>query len=70
MSTFIIALILVGIAVVAAHRENKAERRGYDGLDDNNRLLLLHIRQDLKLIAYMLIAISILMGLIAAVPRT
>jgi len=60
----IAALILLAIAITAAQRGNEADRRDYDRQTDN-RPLLLHIRQDLKLIAFLLAAIAILIGLSA-----
>lgn len=60
----IAAIILIAIAILGAQRGNNADRRDYDRQADN-RLLLLHIRQDLKLIAFLLVAIAILIGLSA-----
>jgi hypothetical protein len=51
-------------------RLNNVDRKDYDRLDDDEprslrRALLLHIRQDLKLIAFQLFAILVALGFIA-----
>jgi hypothetical protein len=50
-----------------ADRKNKADRPQYDDLpkDDAEQALLLHARQDLKLIAFLLAAILIALGVVA-----
>lgn len=58
------AFVLVGLALFGASRGNNADRALYDREPDN-RLLILHIRQDLKLVAFLLGAVGILIGLTA-----
>jgi len=61
----------IGMAVLAiiTSKINDRERRDYDGrgVDDVKYLLLLHIRQDLKLISFLLFAVIILLAVIADV---
>jgi hypothetical protein len=62
--------LLIGIAVavlaaIGADRANKSDRGNYDTGD--HELLLLHIRQDIKLIAFLLFGVIVMLGLNAAV---
>jgi hypothetical protein len=60
----VIAMIVIGWL---AHRKNEQDRPMYDRAISEDRvwLLVLHIRQDLKLIAFGLGAILIMLGVIA-----
>jgi len=62
-----IACLAGALIVWGAGRLNDKDRPIYDRLDDVEaaRLLLLHTRQDMKLIAYVLFAILIMLGVIA-----
>ena len=62
-----IACLAGALIVWGAGRANDKDRPNYDRLDDVEaaRLLLLHTRQDMKLIAYVLFAILIMLGVIA-----
>jgi hypothetical protein len=62
MFTFI-SFVLVAGASWLADRQNDKERRSYAG--EEHGLLLLHIRQDLKLIALTLASIVIMLGIVA-----
>jgi hypothetical protein len=58
----------VALLVWLAKRTNEKERRDYaqNAPDDLSRwLLMLHIRQDLKVIAYLLAGIMVLLGILA-----
>jgi hypothetical protein len=52
---------------MGATRANDRDRATYDRLDDVEaaRLLLLHTRQDMKLVVFVLLAILIMLGIIA-----
>ena len=62
-----IACLVGALIVWGVGRANDKDRATYDGLDDVEaaRLLLLHTRQDMKLIAYVLFAILVMLGVIA-----
>jgi len=62
-----IACLAGALIVWGVGRLNDKDRPTYDRLDDVEaaRLLLLHTRQDMKLIAYVLFAILVMLGVIA-----
>lgn len=62
-----VAVILVGLIVWHSHRENAGERPDYSRPDrDENRFgLLLHLRQDAKLIVYLLAGVIVMLGIVA-----
>ena len=62
-----IAFIAVALVAWWVGRLNDKDRPSYDRLADNEaiRHLLLHTRQDAKLIAFMLFAILVMLGIIA-----
>ena len=62
-----IACLAGALIVWGVGRANNKDRPTYDRLDDVEaaRLLLLHTRQDMKLIAYVLFAILVMLGVIA-----
>ena len=62
-----IAFFAGALIAWGANRANDKDRPTYDRLDDIEaaRLLLLHARQDMKLIAYVLFAILVMLGVIA-----
>ncbi len=61
------AIVLVTALVWYANRANNSDRSAYDEApgDTSNWLLLLHIRQDIKLVAFLLAGVVILLGVIA-----
>jgi len=61
------AVALVIVIALAADRTNKRDRREYDATPDDLRMrvLLLHVRQDVKLIAFALGGILVMLGVIA-----
>jgi hypothetical protein len=67
----LIAIGLMGVLAWVAHRTNDKDRQLYEVdarfSDDSPylRTLLLHIRQDLKLVAFLLAGIMILLGILA-----
>lgn len=62
---FLFALALVTVAGWLANRGNEKDRRQYDADPDSLRLLALHARQDLKLIAFLLAAAILMLGVVA-----
>ena len=62
-----IACLAGALIVWGVGRANDKDRATYDGLDDVEaaRLLLMHTRQEMKLIAYVLFAILVMLGVIA-----
>lgn len=62
---FAIAIAFIVGAIWIASRGNESDRAQYDSEGDNLRLLVLHVRQDLKLISYLLIAIIAMLGVVA-----
>jgi hypothetical protein len=56
-------LLIAGITWFAG-RANDKDRPTYDGAGDD-RLLLLHIRQDMKLVAFFLAGVIAMLGVIA-----
>jgi hypothetical protein len=60
------ACFFVALLAWLAHRSNEKHRREYRVPDDRHEwLLLLHVREDLKLVAFLLGGIMILLGIIA-----
>jgi hypothetical protein len=59
------AFVLLGLVGWGVRRIQDRERPEYGHLDEPNALLLLHIRQDIRLIATMLGGVIIMLGLIA-----
>lgn len=62
------ALVLIVFVMWYADRSNKRDRKmDYDRLSESERtaLLVLHSRQDLKTIAFLLAGIMVLLGVIA-----
>jgi hypothetical protein len=57
------AILLTTLLVWYAHRMNERDRSMYD--DDSISLLLLHVRQDLKLVAFLLGGAIVMLGIIA-----
>lgn len=67
MFTFAAFALFVVIAF-AAGRANAGDRRSYDAQPSDDPglwLLLLHVRQDLKLVAYLLGGIMVMLGVVA-----
>ena len=65
---FMVGAIFFSVLLVwLADKANKKDRPIYDGALDNDRiwLLVLHIRQDLKLVAFLLGGVMVLLGIIA-----
>ncbi len=61
------AILLMLLFVSYAHRQNENDRSQYDQMPSDLRewFLLLHARQDLKLISFLLAAILVMLGVIA-----
>ena len=64
MFTSIAFLLTLAIAWFTG-RMNERDRREYDRHPDDQWLLLLHSRQDLKLIAFSLFGVIVMLGVIA-----
>jgi hypothetical protein len=62
-----IAVVLLLLLLWRASSGNKRDRSTYDleRGDDAHRLLLLHIRQDLKVVVFLLGGIMVLLGILA-----
>jgi len=62
-------VLLLAISFLAAWA-NEKDRAGYDRLTDDEarKTLLLHIRRDLQLIAYLLCGIIVMLGIVADRP--
>jgi len=58
------AIALTGLLFWTAQKANEKDRSIYDS-DDRVWLLALHIRQDLKLIAFVLAGVMVMLGIIA-----
>lgn len=63
MFTLIAFAVGAGVTLYAG-RMNEQDRRDYDRTDDL-RPLVLHIRQDLKLISFLMLALIVMLGVIA-----
>lgn len=61
------AMLLVGLIAWAVNRQNERDRSTYDlsNFEDREQLLILHSRQDLKLIAFLLVGVIVMLGVIA-----
>jgi hypothetical protein len=61
------AFLLIAVLCWLANRANDKDRPTYNEQmdDDEPNWLLLHIRQDIKLVAFMLAGIIIMVGLVA-----
>lgn len=61
------ALALTILLAWFAQRKNEEDRLTYDQTPDNLRvwLIALHVRQDLKLVAFLLGGITVMLGVIA-----
>ena len=63
------ALILAAFLVFSAHVGNREDRAEYNRLhttgDDRNWLLLLHARQELKTIVFLLVGVIVMLGVVA-----
>jgi hypothetical protein len=59
------AILITALLVWFAHKGNEQDRPTYDRADDRIWLLVLHIRQDLKLIAFLLCGVMVMLGVIA-----
>ncbi len=57
----------LGVAVIVwlAGRANNQDRPDYDRAAPDNYLLILHVRQDLKLISFLLFGVIVMLGVIA-----
>jgi hypothetical protein len=66
---FFTTIAFFGSALIAwsANRANDKERVKYDRLDDEKlkNELLLHIRQDIKLLAFLLMGVIVMLGVVA-----
>jgi hypothetical protein len=69
----LVALVLLFLANWVAIWGNKRDQSTYDSErqrgDDAHWLLLLHIRQDLKVVAFLLGGIMVLLGILADLHR-
>jgi hypothetical protein len=62
------ALVLVAVLLFVAHRGNQSDRRMYDLDRDNSdavRHLMLHIRQDMKMLVFLLAGVIVMLGIVA-----
>jgi hypothetical protein len=60
-----ISFVMLALIAWIAHSGNKKERRFYDlGSDENIREVTLHIQQDLKLVAFLLAGILVMLGIL------
>jgi hypothetical protein len=62
------ALILLALLGWYVNRANEKDRRDYDrarSTDDRHQQLLLHIRQDVKLIAFLLMGLIVMLAAVA-----
>jgi len=64
-----VAVLLTAVAAWLAQQANEKDRSSYDGLmdggDEFQRAMLLHIRQDLKLIAFLIAVLILVLGIVA-----
>jgi hypothetical protein len=63
----ICAVVILALTTFAVEHYNRKDRATYDRLGDEEarRTLLLHIRQDVKLISFLLFAVLIMLRIIA-----
>jgi hypothetical protein len=61
------AIILISLIAWFATKQNESDRPSYDNAppEHSQWLMLLHARQDLKLIAFLLAGILVMLGMIA-----
>jgi hypothetical protein len=60
-----ISFVMLALIAWIAQSGNKTDRRSYDlGSDQNIREVALHIRQDLKLVAFLLAGILVMLGIL------
>jgi hypothetical protein len=60
-----ISFVMLALIAWIAHNGNKRERRFHDpGSDENIREVTLHIQQDLKLVAFLLAGILVMLGIL------
>ena len=60
-----ISFVMLALIAWIAQSGNKRDGRFYDlGSDDNIREVTLHIRQDLKLVAFLLAGILVMLGIL------
>jgi hypothetical protein len=59
------AFFLLALITWYGNHENEKDRPSYDRAPDDIRLLALHTRQDIKLIAFLLGGIIVMLGIIA-----
>ena len=64
MFTFLSAL-MIGILAWWVSRQNETDRKTYQNDADDTWLLILHLRQDLKLVAFLLGGIIVMLGVVA-----
>lgn len=65
---FVAGAIFLSVALAwAASRANEKDRPSYDGLFEDQKMwiLALHTRQDLKLIAFLLGGVIVMLGVVA-----
>ena len=60
-----IAMGLAGIIAWAASRGNNTDRSEYERTRPDLWSITLHIRQDLKLVAFLLLGVIIMLGIVA-----
>lgn len=63
----IAAVFIAGVIAYLAGRANERDRSIYDGSDvlDRDSMIRLHIRQDLKLISFLLLGVIVMLGVVA-----
>jgi ribose/xylose/arabinose/galactoside ABC-type transport system permease subunit len=60
-----ISFVMLALIAWIAHSGTKRDRRFYDlGSDENIREVTLHIQQDLKLVAFLLAGILVMLGIL------
>jgi hypothetical protein len=59
------AFLLTVLTAWYASYANEKDRRTYDQAHDDNWTLLLHTRQDIKLVAFLLGGVIVMLGVIA-----
>ena len=69
LCTILRAIILSAFLVWSAHVGNREDRAEYNRLhttgDDGNWLLLLHARQELKTVVFLLAGVIVMLGVVA-----
>lgn len=59
------AFVLIALIAWYVSRANETDRAVYDERPDDLRVLALHTRQDIKLVAFLLGGIIVMLGIIA-----